>query len=762
MASNVSNAVGTQRQFTAQPQNVYEKRLAQVNGHVAVEAANNTDGLRLAQSLGVLSDSLDAQLESKEKNMEKIGVADAERVAAGLTEEDWKTRDALTLLNKYGKFQTADNPYAVALIEKMRGKYFSAKFDGDYQLWRRDQKEPKNSSEEAGMYQKYMHDKFGEVSGISTNQDAFNQGYFDNFMPQTVGHVNSFIKNKSADLDTQRVAGTAADLGNVTLNYHTMTKEQKTQTVNDIIAKAYVAHASDGEVVQQVDKFITEYAERTGDVDFLGHAWNNIMVGTDDKGQPRKLGNTVDMAHAVKVAEAAKRIRNDKDVFDTTEKLSKMSVPDIYKTMEAMEKDPNQNHMYQTVAPMIDDIIRQRKTEEAKAKVKAFNNMNKTAAESAVSKIITSHIGLYLNGRTTDARNKPVANSIADFKGKVQWTDDKGTEHNVEVTPAMVNDAILNELDYISQNSSDEGEAAARSLKLLKWGAAKDYAQSFAQTLSNELGTLTADKLNPNGDLSGNLKSAMVMYHSSRESFKDIFGNDAAKQLGVLNLLQGGTGSMATAANLYAQSRDNRNVPDMVKKVEGEIRQALPITTMDGFQTIDGGTSTVDMNPDTMLGTNWDMHERVRETAETLMYTGGYTKDQAITAAKKYAQDNYATYRGTAIPKGIFEDLDVYDKLSNGKEILDDTVAMFKGEHPELADESVWVDYDEERGIFSVNGGGHRPMPFSKQELVKYGNKKAASWGAGHKDGAWTADEINAERDQDAPPELPQGSYWGV
>ena len=117
MATTTANAIGTQRQFTASPQTSYEKRLVNV-GAAAVSAPTDTDGLRLAQSLGVAANTINDYFNEEEKNKEKIGLARGEAIAASLTEDDWKTKSALQILARDSNFQTGDNPYAVALLRR--------------------------------------------------------------------------------------------------------------------------------------------------------------------------------------------------------------------------------------------------------------------------------------------------------------------------------------------------------------------------------------------------------------------------------------------------------------------------------------------------------------------------------------------------------------------------------------------------------------------------------------------------------------------
>lgn len=760
MASNVSNAFGTQRQFSARPQAAYERSLNKVAASATVAAPTGNDGIRLAQSLGVLGNALDGQLEAREKNLDKVCLADAERVSAGLTDSDWRTKTALTLLNEKGAFNTADKPYAVAMVEKMRGKYFSAQADSEYQLWRKDKGNPKTAADEAAQYQKFMHDKFGEVSSIASNAEAFNAGYFDNFIPQTVKHVNDHIKQKSEEYDVSRVGGTQAALGNIALTYNTMDAEQTTAAVNKAISDAQVAGGDSAEIYTNVEKFVSEFAERSGDVDKLSNMFENVMV-PDGKGGMVKLGSKVDMSHAVKIAETVKRSRWDKEVDDKKNSLLQMSVDQIHAEFDRMEKEDN--HLFQTMAPLRDTIITERKTAEEKVKKQQRKALAQQLGESAKTDYVRQRLGLYVNGASADIYGKPIEQSTGDFAGKVKVPDPEnpGSTKDVTITQSDINMAVQNQLEYYASQNLPDGELADASFKLLEWGPAKDYADSFKQVMTSDLGSLSLDKLGRDGDgnavLSGNIKSAMVMFHSNHDRFANVFGESVAKKIATLDLIRGGTGSLEEAVDIYAKSRSNRESADIREKVDKAIGNMMPQLALDNFTTLDGASVSLDVEK----GYNWDMGERVRSVAEALLY-GGYSEDEAKDLAAKYARNTYFSYRGSAMPKGLFEQLAVDDKMTNGKYVLDDTVSFYKKEHPDLADSAIWVDYDESTGVYTVNGGGYTPHVWDRNSLVDYGNKRGTEWTDDTSTPQITPESINAEKAKKAAEsQNPEVVYYG-
>ena len=131
MASITQNAVGTQRQFTRQPVATYQKSLRNLVDSQGIVKSGAGD--RLYNAVTGLGSNI-MKYASSEEDRARARTVEAEPLINAATEDDWKKLSAIELLNKYGQFQLADNPYAVAAIEQARGKYMSEKFSQQYQI----------------------------------------------------------------------------------------------------------------------------------------------------------------------------------------------------------------------------------------------------------------------------------------------------------------------------------------------------------------------------------------------------------------------------------------------------------------------------------------------------------------------------------------------------------------------------------------------------------------------------------------------------
>ena len=218
MANSVVGAIGTEKQFSPQPKATYEKRLASLPARFDTSGIGS-DGMQLARSLGVLGDTIAAAGVSGEKNKEKLGIAEAERIVSGRTEGDLKKLTAIEMLHNYGNFDVSDNPYAIATVEKMRGKYFGAKAKEDYMSQRSQQPPAKTADEEVQQFNQFVGQQYGQVANVSSDPAAFQKGFYDSNLANQIDVAHT----RSQEIDLERKAilkgSTQAALGEITSSY---------------------------------------------------------------------------------------------------------------------------------------------------------------------------------------------------------------------------------------------------------------------------------------------------------------------------------------------------------------------------------------------------------------------------------------------------------------------------------------------------------------------------------------------------------------
>ena len=100
---------------------------------------------------------MDAQV-AKEGRREKLGNAEADRIFAMTSDEDKRKLSTLDILARSEKFDLADNPYAAARIDELRGQHLNTLYKNEYdQSVAPNQPLAKDSQENAKTFEEYMN-----------------------------------------------------------------------------------------------------------------------------------------------------------------------------------------------------------------------------------------------------------------------------------------------------------------------------------------------------------------------------------------------------------------------------------------------------------------------------------------------------------------------------------------------------------------------------------------------------------------------------
>ena len=123
--TSTSNAVGTAKQFTPQPQNTYQRNLMIPSFGGGIQAAKTNKGAELAQSLGIVSAALGQYNSDYDKRQKEIADA-VVPIIYGREDHDIRlTMDGIAMVNKAGIGDLQDNPYALALIDQQHFTTFT-------------------------------------------------------------------------------------------------------------------------------------------------------------------------------------------------------------------------------------------------------------------------------------------------------------------------------------------------------------------------------------------------------------------------------------------------------------------------------------------------------------------------------------------------------------------------------------------------------------------------------------------------------------
>lgn len=182
MATNTSNAIGMERQFSPQQQDVYQKQLQGIRSNTAGDL-ESSGGYRLARALGLAGGNLINEARRMEAHRQRMGEY------AGKFSSDKNVqgfRDIQLILANAGLDEYADNEYTRAYIARAEGDKAMEDLNTRYQEEVVDVKgRCKSQKEELDRFNKFVADHKPEYSlhtPVSAEYDESDNNFFDEGM----------------------------------------------------------------------------------------------------------------------------------------------------------------------------------------------------------------------------------------------------------------------------------------------------------------------------------------------------------------------------------------------------------------------------------------------------------------------------------------------------------------------------------------------------------------------------------------------------
>ncbi|SHJ82683.1 hypothetical protein [Propionispora hippei] len=656
MASNVASALGTQRQFSAMPQNTYEQRLTSLPAHVGVTAPASNDGVLLARSLGVLGDSLMALGVAKEKDREKVDTAATERLLKGVSEEDLKKLKAIDLLNTYGHFELADSPYAINLIEKWRGKYFGSKTLAEYSELVAQEGRAKTSEEEAARFSKFYNEKLPEYLKETSHEQAFREGFFDNFHVDLLSQVKAQIADYSKDLRAVRDGTIQADFGQLAQNSLNLTSEELTAKAQELFRGAAVTKMTREERMALAKTFLNNVAVFSASPDKV-KALSSIELFTGDDGNPVLLGSKVDNSEAIQNAIISARRMNDEYVFKKRIEMQKLKPDEILPWMQELKK--NDPEMYHILAPESEQVyhnavVLQKQEEARKAKALA-----KQAAMNQKRYIWRAQFNAHMNNQATDGRY-PVAQSLSGLPD-AYFVDENGNTVKSPWTPEEAYDLFKENMMELYMKDISPQEKAKTAMQVLRFGPGESYVKALKGQIQGALDTASTHTIVQDMDV-GSVRSALEMYEADSGTFGRIFGPEITASIQTIRSLRDLGKSTDDALTIFVQGREALKDPTLKEQYETNYKNRKPSSV--DITDMSGSTASVPITEDSIL--NSHIH-----TMALYLQGAGYPIETAMEIASGKAKENYWAYNNHVFPKAWFSGLNVDDKAATASAFMD-------------------------------------------------------------------------------------------
>lgn len=204
MPNPVSAAIGTQRQFSKQPERPYALQLKNPNFGRGVNIGADQGAALLAQSLGVFGNGiLNESIAQDKRKREQFTTEDAMRMIAGSTPEDLAQFDRVNALQHSGKgFDLTDNPYAMANLDRAIGQTASTYAR---QQWADDAEtsKPKTINEAVQSFNNFLQENYNNFKDNIHNQYAFDAGFFEEYQKDVLKVASAVHKRINDEARTR-------------------------------------------------------------------------------------------------------------------------------------------------------------------------------------------------------------------------------------------------------------------------------------------------------------------------------------------------------------------------------------------------------------------------------------------------------------------------------------------------------------------------------------------------------------------------------
>ena len=656
MPSAISNAVGTARQFTPQPDNVYQGRYNGVRPERVF--ARNAD-MSLSQSLMRLSEAFNAWRVGHERMLDVTGRHDAERMIRMETPEDVEKLDVIDAAQSYGFVDETANPYFRAYADKLRGGFLSSKmkqaYDEKYAMT-----PAKSMDEEAKRFTDFAREWADKVSDTVENRAAFNDGYNEAHLSH-IGKLWSDWQQKKRQEDAVVTMASATNrLGEITENTPKLLAEGGVSSVLSEAQSVWNETRLMGLPAELRVKLLQDWSKelvQSGRMnrEQIGELMGGLVVQTHMDGSATFAANLLNMMDLTTAAakfhgQFLTQQRQDavKTYIQGQDKAGWTAyIEGLLKTNpeEAVVMNQYTNHVFSS-------IDRQRAADEAAARRQmqsAYTRQDAAYKAQQDQSDMQAAIDAWMHGG--DSVTGQLINQMGIKK-----------ENAAPVYLAKFQELVTND-DF-------DGMMQLLSLPL---SCAGDLKKMIGARIETDLNGLRPDNV---AGVDEATAQRLSFYAKNADSFAPHLSDKLVGQLQILQTLsemEGGiTGGLADYAVYRSTPEAKRKEArqDAEYYIEGE-----NVYDVEGIQELGGGFTTVPVT------SNADVSEDVLTMATVLGCTG-MTGDEALNRAAEMYAGKYVMWRGAAIPVGVLDGLK-YEGVPEPRLFLERALEDWAGDYPD-------------------------------------------------------------------------------
>ena len=619
MPNIVQAAVGTQRQFTKQPVATYEKRLRQVNASNGI--VNTGAGERLYRALTGLGDSL-MQYAVHEEDRARTNTVRVDKLINAATEDDWKTLDAIEMLNKYGEFQLRDNPYAVAAIEQARGKYMSEKFNQQYSLLQADQP-VLTAQEEADRYTQEKNKFLDDNKGSSFNVEQFYKGFWSSNPNDLTNLANQKIAEQSKTLMSIRDKSIEADFSTYVLQNYNKTPEEFLSGLQSNINKSILMSYPPEKRVEALKAVLQDVATEVGNPDLIRQMQGLIITNTDNGEEPKTLGELTSFIPYIRMAEQTALAQPTETVLKHTESMLKCKNKDELDKWYAGLSESDAHLMRSKYGAMRGNLI----TKE----IEEQNRMVRQNAQKIQSNIgqQTAHIGFlrYMQGG--------IDNTVRGISTADAYNEVVG---------------YLNSDDFARIKGTAEG--TAMFARALMWAPNTEMQKEYKAGFLSALLSATPQEMADHNNFQS-ITNARSLWSNNPGRFQAIFGADLTKEMQHLQALVDLTGDEVEGYKIFCAGRETKGKePQMYAEYQDSAKNLVSSSSTFSLYNADTKDEYVEMSYSDPV-----IREGVTAAVADLQ-ASGVDGEGALNTIGAKLKNNYVAYKENILPKVMFAELD--------------------------------------------------------------------------------------------------------
>lgn len=635
MPTDVSNAIGTARQFTPRPDGLYQGRYSGIG--VSQVAGSSSNSVELADNINKLNNALQGYLVQHTKYLDTRGQIEAENLINGMSAKDIKTMDVMDAAQSAGLVSSMDNPFFKAHAEKLRGTFLARQmkleYDNEYAM------SPSASlQEEQSRFANYANiykEKVFNSDSRPQNITAFNMGFNENQLVNYTNLATEWNKKKYQDDITVTMASTQSKLGDIIKNSPELLKVNgaMTKAVQDAFNETRLMGLPLSYRMKLLDDFATQIVQ-TGHLDAtrLEQMFNNVVVQTGLDGTKMTAASILDMqtykTYATRFNEQF-MTKQKEDAINNYVNKGQAGMDAYLADLEKMRiEDPDNAPAFAALYPQIKNGINQKEAEQkalARAKLKAQLEMQKDAKKNSD---LRGALVTWANGETVyNGRNISAISIDKEDLSRIAIPLLQELQENGEFDK-------VNRLMSMPQMSSLRNDIAA------------DITYKLDSILPASDGTVSVDS---------STLALLQFYTNNPNSVEHMFGSEVAKRARMLNsLFTLHNGDMSLALQDFATY--NAADPDAKSGYAEQVKKLIAETsyTADGVLHL-----SEDDNFDTVsvpIASNPDLESAVTDLA-TIFCIQGLSAWDALNKAGYAISNNFASYHGATFPKGIAMDI---------------------------------------------------------------------------------------------------------